>query len=152
MAKTAILARIRTTGDALSATFSQVSPTAWNVPVSADQLTPHDVVNFAMGLLELAGNWYLQSLRMDPIHDLAGLESEAWQHAAGRRSRSIQSDLDDFQAALQGLLILIDMATEAQLQGLVSGKSREEWFGDVAAILQSTQQHLQRLLDQPQVS
>jgi hypothetical protein len=100
----------------LSQTFNQVLPEEWSSITGYKQLSIHDLVNCAMSWLELTGNWYLQSLRMIPVHTTKTIEVEAIHHAERRRARDITANLRDLASARQGLLILLDMANERNMQ------------------------------------
>ena len=131
-----LLARMQAACDALSATFRQVQPPQWPRAVNAQGFTAHDYLNYAQGLIELMGNSYLQSLRMDPVMNDAELDAEARRNAARRKGRAIATDLDDFFASVRGLLILLDMANDEQMAGIVLGRTRETWFDALIDVLQ----------------
>jgi hypothetical protein len=135
MAKADLLARMRATCDALTATFRLVQPQEWALTVKANGFTAHDYLNYAMGLVELTGNSYLQSLRMDPVLSQAELDAEARRNAERRKGRAIATDFDDFLASVRGLLILIDMANDEQIAGMVLGRTREAWFDELVVVL-----------------
>ncbi len=145
MAKADLLARLRAAGDALTATFRRVPDDAWAQPIRANGYTPHDYLNYAMSLLELSGNSYLQSLREnDPIMLEAEVDAEARRNVERRKLRAVATDFDDFQASLRSLIILIDMASDAQIAEPVQGRPREVWF----AVLISTLERVNGILQQ----
>lgn len=131
-----LLARMRETTDALTTTFRRVQSDEWPLAVNANSFTAHDFLNYAMGLIELVGNSYLQSLRMDPVLSAAELDAEARRNAARRKGRAIATDLDDYLASVRGLLILLDMANDEQIAGIVLGRPREAWFNELIGVLQ----------------
>ena len=135
MAKADLLARMQAGCDALSATFRQVQPAQWPRAVHAQGFTAHDYLNYAQGLIELTGNSYLQSLRMDPVMNDAEIDAEARRNAARRKGRAIATDLDDFAASVRGFLILVDMASDEQIAESVNGRTREAWFDTLMAVL-----------------
>ena len=146
MAKTELLARLRTTCDALTTTFRQVQAEEWMLVTDYKQLTIHDALNYTMAFLELTGNWYLQSLRMPPVHTTATIEHEAVLYAERRRSRPIDMDLADFVRARQGLFVLLDMASEEQLVESVAARPREAQITDLAIILTQLDAAIHRTL------
>jgi hypothetical protein len=147
MAKVDLLARLRAAGDALTATFQQVPSDAWTQPVKANGYTPHDYLNYAMSMLELSGNSYLQSLREnDPIMLEAEIDAEARRNVERRKHRTVVTDLDDYQASLKSLLILIDMASDAQIAEAVQGRVREVWFDSLMKTLERLNGILQKWL------
>jgi hypothetical protein len=146
MTKNELLAQLRSTCDDLSGTFNQVSPEEWSSITGYKQLSIHALVNCAMAWLELTGNWYLQSVRMIPVYTTKTIEVEAVHHAERRRARDITANLRDLTSARQGLLILLDMANEDQLQEICNGRPRIEQFVDLLEILQSINNTVHRTL------
>jgi len=136
MSKAGLLTRMQAAGDALTATFRRVPTDAWATPIKANGYTPHDYLNYVMSLLELSGNAYLQSLRMDPVMMEAEIDAEARRNVERRKQRAIATDFDDYLASLRGLLILIDMADDQQIAEVVQGRSREIRFDVLVGILQ----------------
>jgi hypothetical protein len=132
MSKADLLQRLGASGDALTATLRRVQPNEWLMPTRPGKYSPHDYVNYAASILELAGNSYLQSLRMDPVMMEADIDAEARRNVQRRKERAPATDFDDYQASLRSLLILIDMASDAQIDELVQGRSRADRF-DVQA-------------------
>lgn len=135
MTKADLLAALRAACADLEAVFARLPPESWATPDAAG-VTPHDRLNYAMGLLELTGNWYLQTLRLPTPPDHTALADALRQHVARRRQRAVATDLADYRAAAQGLLILVDMAAPADLAGMVQGRSRADWLADVATQLE----------------
>jgi hypothetical protein len=147
MAKADLLAHLRAAGDALTKTFHQVPSDAWAQPVKANGYTSHDYLNYTMSLLELSGNSYLQSLREhDPIMLEAEIDAEARRNVDRRKHRTVATDLDDYQASLKSLLILIDMASDAQIAEVIQGRVREVWFDSLMKTLQRINGILQKWL------
>lgn len=136
MSKAGLLARMQAAGDALTATLRCVPADAWATPIKANGYSPHDYLNYTLSVLELAGNAYLQSLRMDPVMMEADIDAEARRNVDRRKLRAVATDFDDYLASLRGLLILIDMADDQQIAEVVQGRSREERFDVLVGIMQ----------------
>ncbi len=129
MAKTDVLARLQGASDALAATLRRIGPTQWNLPITRSGRDAHDLLNYAMNLLELTGNAYLQSLQTDaPAMTTEQIDALALLNAERRRGRLIATDFDDYLASARSLIILIDMASDAIIAGTVWGLPREQWF------------------------
>jgi hypothetical protein len=143
MTKQELVAQMRRECDALVASFRQVHADEWTHPTAFSNLTLHDLVNYAKSWLEETGNWYLQSWRMLPERDSVAIENEARQHAMRRRGREVQADLTDLANACNGTLVLLDMATEEQLEEKIGERSRAEQFDDLLATLARIQQSIQ---------
>lgn len=135
-------------GDALTATLRRVPADAWATPIKANGYSPHDYLNYILSVLELAGNAYLQSLRMDPVMMEAEIDAEARRNVERRKQRAVATDLDDYLASLRGLLILIDMADEQQIAEVVHGRSREVRFDVLVGIMQRINAILSAWLDE----
>ena len=85
--------------------------------------------------------------RMEPALNTVAIEAEALLYVSRRRERTVQADLADFIAAKQNLLILLDMAQEAQLLENSTGRPREQQFVDLLHIVTAVSQHLQASLN-----
>jgi hypothetical protein len=136
MSKAGLLARMQAAGDALTETFRRVPADAWATPIKANGYTPHDYLNYILSVIELAGNAYLQSLRMDPVMMEAEIDAEARRNVERRKLRAVATDFDDYLASLRGMLILLDMADEEQIAEVVQGRSREDRFDVLVGIMQ----------------
>lgn len=143
MGKTDVLARLQGASDALAATLRRIGPDQWNLPITRSGRDAHDLLNYAMNLLELIGNAYLQTLQTDtPAMSIQQIDALARLNAERRRGRLIATDFDDYLASSRSLLILIDMASDDIIAGTVWGKTREHWFLRLADVLDT----LNRLL------
>ncbi|MBA3824102.1 MAG: hypothetical protein H0X24_09425 [Ktedonobacterales bacterium] len=136
MGKTDVLARLQGAVDALAATLRRIGPNQWNRAITRGGRDAHDLLNYAMNLLELSGNAYLQSLQVGaPAMTPSQIDALARLNAERRRGRLIATDFDDYLASARSLIILIDMASEDIMTGTVWDMSREQWFMRLADTL-----------------
>jgi hypothetical protein len=140
MAKKDVLARLQGASDALAASWHRIGPNQWNQPITRSGRDAHDLLNYAMNLLELSGNAYLQSLRMDsPAMTPQQIDAQARLNAERRRGRLVATDFDDYLASARSLIILIDMASDEIIAGTVWDHiSREVWLLRLADTLDKT--------------
>jgi hypothetical protein len=137
MAKTDLVTRLRQACDALSVACRRVQPDAWTKSITPEGYTPQDLVNYCMGLLELSGNTFLQSQRMEPVLTDAELDHEARRYSLRRRGREMTASLNDLLASERSLLVLVDMSDDATLAAPIrqNDRSRESWLITLAATL-----------------
>jgi hypothetical protein len=149
MGKTTVLTRLQGASDALATTLRRVGPHQWNLPITRGGRDAHDLLNYAMNLLELSGNAYLQSLqRATPAMTVTEIEALARLNAERRRGRLIATDFDDYLASARSLIILIDMASDDIIAGVVWDITRAQWFLRLADTLDTLNHIIATWLDQ----
>ncbi len=145
MAKSDLVTRLRQACDALATACRHVRQEAWTQPVTPEGFTPQDLVNYCMGLLELSGNTFLQSQRMEPVLTDLELDHEARLYSLRRRGREMTSALNDLLSSERSLLVLVDMSDDPTLAAPIrqNDRSRESWLANLAAVLDSVTEMLQ---------